>query len=185
MAFSQNTTIDKSKLIIGNCKIETAASAAGSYVNLGNGKVTSFIHNITKYDVQGQNGPDPIEGIADETGVITAELIEYDGSVLSAIMCGAISESNTTTLSTINAGGNIELTPRAFRITNTWMYSSTTVETILTLYHGTIDNGIEIQLVGDQESDPIGKLPISITGKNDVSRTTGNQLYSLTRTIVE
>lgn len=184
MALYQNSAVTSAKLIIGNCKIETSATSGGTYVNLGAGIVTNFSHNIVKFDVQAGNAPDPIEGIASETVTISGEMIEYDGSVLSVIQCGAISETHTTVLSTIIAGGNQILTPVAFRITNTSMYSSSTVETIMTLYKGTLDTGVVINFKSDNDGDPIAIMPFTITGKVDSTKTAGTQLYTLTRTIV-
>ena len=184
MATYQNSTVDTDKLILGNAKIETAASAGGSWVNLGAGIVNSFAHNMELYDVQAGNAPDPIEGINTETATIEFEMIEYDGSVLSAIQCGAVSESSTTTLSTLVAGGNQTLTPRAFRITNTRMVDSTTVETILVVYKATIQTGIAINFQSDNDANPIAVMPATVLAKPDTSRSTGSQLFTITRTKV-
>ena len=184
MAYTQNSSIDNAKLILGNCKIETAASAGGSYTNLGNGAVLNFNHNITPYDVQGRNGPDPVEGIADETVTIDFELIEWNGTALSELMCGAISDSSTTTISTITAGGNTQLTPRAFRITNkTFTKAGNSAETVMTVYYATPSTGIVVNFKNDQDADPVAVMPFQIVGKNDVSKTAGNQLYTITRDI--
>jgi hypothetical protein len=180
----QNSTIDSNKLILGNYKIETAASSGGTYVNLGAGRVNNFGHNYELYDVQAGNAPDPIEGISKETFQVDFEMIEYDGSVLSAIQCGAITESNTTSLSTINAGGNQVLTSRAFRLTNTRTISGTTVETILTLYKATMQNGLQFTAKEDGDTDPINVIAGTIIAEVDTSLTAGSQLYQLTRTIV-
>jgi len=183
MAYMQNSTISNAKLILGNCKFETAATSGGTYVNVGNGKVTAAGHNITMYDVQGQNGPDPLEGIADESFTIAFELYEFDGSVLSAIQCGAISESNTSVLSTIVGGGNTQLTQRAFKITNTTMTAAgNTAETIMTVFTATMDNGLQFSFKGDQEADPIAVISGTIVAKNDGSKTAGQQLFEITRT---
>jgi hypothetical protein len=181
----QNTSVDSDKLILGNAKIETAASAGGSYTNLGAGIVTSFTHTPEFYDSQAGNAPDPVEGVANETATIEFEMIEYDGSVLAAISCGLVTESNTTTLSTMDAGGNTVLTDRAFRITNSWISGSTTVETILTLYKATLQSGISINFKSDNDTDPVGTIPGTIVAKLDATRTAGSQLFQLTRVIVE
>jgi len=185
MALYQNTSVDSTKLILGNAKIETCATVGGTYVNLGAGIVNSFVHNIEKYDSQAGNAPDPIEGIADESVVVEFEMIEYDGSVLSAIMCGLITETHTTVLSTIAAGGNQQLTPRVFRITNTSTLSSTTVETIMTVFKATLNTGPAINFKSDSDTDPVSIMPCTLTGKPDTTLTVGSQLYSLTRTLVE
>lgn len=184
MPVYQNSSVTSSKLILGNYKIETAASSGGTYVNLGAGMVNSFGHNITKYDVQAGNAPDPVEGIADEDFRIEFEMIEYDGSVLSAIQCGAISETNTSVLSTIKGGGNTTLTERAFRLTNSRTVSGSTVETILTVYKATMETGLQFTAKSDNDADPINVLPGVIIAKNDTSLADGENLFQITRTIV-
>jgi len=184
MATYQNSSVTSNKLILGNCKIETSASAAGTYVNLGAGIVSSFTHTPEFYDVQAGNAPDPIEGVASETATIEFELIEYDGSVLSAIQCGITEYSATSALSTLTAGGNQEVTSRAFRITNTRTISSTTVETILTVYKATMQTGLTINFKSDNDTDPIAIMPGTIVAKVDATRSEGDQLFSLTRTVV-
>jgi len=180
MPVYQNTSVDTDKLIIGNCKIETAATAGGTFVNLGAGIVNDFQHVIEKYDVQAGNAPDPIEGIAEETCTCSFEMIEYDASVLTAIHCGAIITSTTSSVATIHAGGQDTMTPRAFRLTNTRTISGTTVQTILTIYYATLDNGPSLQFKSDNDSDPIAVMPATLTGKRDTSRTAGYQLYCIT-----
>lgn len=180
----QNSSVSKEKLIIGNCKIETAASATSStWTNLGVGMVSNFQHNITKYDVQAGNGPDPIEGIADENVTIDAELIEYDSSVLAVISCGATtSATGGSGVTVLSAGGNQSLTERAFRLTNTRSYNSTTVTTVMLVKYATLSNGVGLTFKGDNDTDPIGIMPIQVVGKNDTNLTAGSQLYTITHT---
>lgn len=183
MAAHQNTSVDSTKLTLGNYKIESAASAAGTYVNLGAGMVNSFGHNITMYDTQSGNAPDPVEGVADETFTIDAELIEYDASALAAISGGAMTKSDGASgVTVLDAGGNTTITPRAFKLTNTRLISGVTSETVITVYYATLDNGIQVTAKGDNDADPINVMPITITGKVDSSRTAGSQLFNITRT---
>jgi hypothetical protein len=184
MPVYQNSSVDSDKLILGNCKIETSATAGGTYVNLGAGIVNSFTHSPEFYDVQAGNAPDPIEGVATEIATIEFELIEYDGSVLSAIQCGLTEYSATSALSTFTSGGNQTLTPRAFRLTNTRTIGTTTVETILTVYRATMKTGMTINFKSDNDTDPIAVLPGTIEAKIDSTRTEGDQLFSITRTVV-
>lgn len=179
----QNTLVDSTKLIIGNCKIETAASVAASYVNLGAGMVSNFTHTPTFYDVQAGNAPDPIEGVADEVCTIDFELIEYDASVLSAIGGGLFTYSATTTQSTISAGGNSTITPRVFRITNTRLVSGTTKQTIVTVPYATLKTGLTINFKSDNDADPIAIIPCQIEGTINSSLTVGSQLFTITRTL--
>jgi len=184
MPIYQNSSVSSDKLILGNCKIETSASAGGTYVNLGAGIVNSFTHTPEFYDVQAGNAPDPIEGVATETATIEFELIEYDGSVLSAIQCGMSEYSATSALSTLTVGGNQEITPRAFKLTNTRTISSTTVETILTVYKASMKTGLTINFKGDNDTDPIAVIPCTIEAKLDTARSEGDQLFALTQTVV-
>jgi len=184
MAYHQNSSVDSNKLIIGNCKIETASSVAATYVNLGAGMVSAFTHTPTMYDVQAGNAPDPIEGVAEEVCTVDFELIEYDASVLSAIHGGLVSQTSTTVLSTLVAGGSSTITPRVFRITNTRMISATTSETILTIFKGTLTTGISINFKSDNDADPLALMPCQIEGKVDSSLTVGSQLFKITRTLI-
>jgi len=185
MPVYQNATVDSDELILGNCKMETAASAGASFVNMGAGICNDFQHVVEMYDVQAGNAPDPIEGVASETATVTFEMIEYDASVLTAIHGGLVTSVITTNLSTINAGGNADntITPRAFRFTNTRTIDGTTVETILTLFSATLDAGPAINFKSDNDTDPIAVLPAAITAKIDGSLTAGSQLYSLSHVI--
>ena len=189
MAFHQNDSVDTSKLILGNYKIETAAyaSAAGSFtwVNMGAGMVNAFGHTPTKYDVQSGNAPDPIEGVADEVFTVDMELIEFDASVLSAATGGMMTADTTTSsvLTTINIGGNQVITPRGFRLTNRRLISGATKETIITIFYATMDSGLQVTAKSDNDADPINVMPINITGKNDSTRTVGSQLVSITKTV--
>jgi len=182
MAYHQNTAVDNTKLILGNCKIETASSASDTFVNLGAGIVNSFVYTPTMYDVQAGNAPDPIEGISHEECTIEAELLEYDASVLNAIGCGMFTmPSATTVLSTLTAGGNQTVTKRAFRITNTRMISGATKETIILVYSAFLNSGLTINFKSDNDADSLAVMPITITGKVDSSLTAGSQLFSVTK----
>ncbi len=183
MPLYQNTTIDSTKLILGNYKIESAASAAGSYVNLGAGIINSFGHNVVKYDTQAGNAPDPVEGVSDETFVIDGELIEYDASSLAAISGGMMSmASGASGVTTLNGGGNTTITERAFRLTNRRLISGVTHETVIVVYKATLDQGITFTAKSDNDANPVNVMPIKITGKLDSARTAGSQLFSITRT---
>lgn len=183
MPLYQNSTVDSDKLILGNCKIETAASAGATFTNLGAGIVTNFTHTPEMYDVQAGNAPDPIEGVATEEANIEFEMIEYDGSVLSVIHGGLLTHSSTSVLSTIKAGGQQTITARAFRLTNTRTISATTVETILTVYKATMQTGPTFNFKSDNDTDPIAIMPGTIVAKLDTARDEGDQLYILTHTL--
>lgn|SRR3990167_4072582 len=187
MPLHQNTSVDASKLILGNYKIETSpyASAAGSFtwVNLGAGMVTSFNHAVEKYDVQAGNAPDPIEGVSKETFPIEMELIEYDASVLAAVSGGLVTAASTGTVMTLYGGGNTTLTARAMRLTNTRQISGATKETIITVWRVTVNQGPSFTAKSDNDADPIQVMPLSVLGEEDSTRSVGTQLYTITKTI--
>ena len=116
MALHQNTSVDSDILLVGNWKIETAASVAGTYQNVGLGGLTAWNHEVEMYDTQAANGPDPIEGIASEKLSFSFDAIEFDPSVFSALSGGLLTHT-TSTVSTLYAGGNTVLTSRAIKLT--------------------------------------------------------------------
>lgn len=183
----QNTSVDSTKLVLGNYKIETSpyASAAGAFtwVNMGAGMVNSFRHNVEKWDVQAGNAPDPIEGVSRETFVVEMELIEYEASTLAAISSGLVTSASTGTVMTLYAGGNFTLTQRAFRLTNSRLISGATKETIITVYRVTPDQGPSFTAKSDNDADPIQVMPFTLTGEPDSTRSVGTQLYTITKTI--
>lgn len=187
MPLYQIDVVSTNNLVLGNYKMETSvyASTAGSFtwVNLGAGMLNGFTHEIEKYDAQAGNAPDPIEGIARETCKADWELMELDTSVLSVITCGAMTASSTGTVMTVIAGGNTTLTPRAFRFTNTRLVSGATKQTIITVFKATLDTGIAFTMKSDNDTDPIQVMPAAITGKIDRTRSTGTQLFTITKTI--
>ncbi len=177
----QNTTVDGDKLIIGNCKVESAASAGGTFVNLGAGIVRDWNHPLVKYDVQAGNAPDPIEGIASETCTVDFDMLEFDASVLTQIHGGLITASTASSTITISAGGAADniITPQVFRFTNQRTIDGSTVATILTVFKATIDNGPQFTFKSDNDADPIMVMPCVITGKVDTSLDAGEQLYTI------
>jgi len=183
MAVHQNTSVDSHKLIIGNFKIEVATvdtAYGGTWENLGAGIVNSFGHNITKYDVQSGNAPDPIEGVADESFVVSGELIEYDGALLASAMGGIITCGSTATYeSAISGGGATTITNKAFKLTNVRTASSTSVTTTILIYKATFDTGMQFTAKSDNDTDPINVMAFNITGKNDETRTAMDQLYTI------
>jgi len=186
MPLYQNQSVTTANLLIGNYKIETAAygtTVGGTWVNLGAGMVNSFNHAMTRYDVQAGNAPDPIEGVAEETFVIDMELIEYDASVLAAISCGLATATVTSVQSVYKAGGNVDLTPRAFKLTNRRLISGSTKETVIMVFKATIDNGLQITAKSDNDTDPISVMPVSLTAKLDTTLSAGTQLYTITKTL--
>jgi len=186
----QNSTVDKNKLIIGNYKVEVATygtSIAGTFVNLGAGIINSFNHEITKYDVQAGNAPDPIEGISEETFPIAGELIEYSASNLSLLFSGVAIESGSATSNTLTIGGYTTLNDIAVRLTNTRQYvgtSSTALSctTIFYLPKATIETGLAFTAKSDNDTDPINVFAFSVVGKQDTTLSVGTQLVTIKQT---
>jgi hypothetical protein len=186
MPLHQNVSVTTSKLIIGNYKIEVASSgtsAGGTWANLGAGMVSKFGHNITRYKVQAGNAPDPMEGISEETFTVDAELIEYDASVLNVIQAGAtVADTSTSSTQTVlKGGGQEEITPVAFKLTNRRLISSATHETVILIFKATVTTGPQFTAKSDNDADPINTMQISIEGKNDSTLSVGSQLYTITR----
>jgi len=183
MPLYQNTSVNTGALVVGNYKIEMAASVGATYVNLGAGMINKWGQNITKYAIQAGNAPDPLEGISNETFTIDGELIEFDLSVLSVLSCGGFTSASSGTVMTASGGGNATLTPYVFRLTNKRMVSGATKETIILVYNGTLDTGLQVTAKSDNDSDPINVIPFTITAKLDTTRTAGSQLFYITKTI--
>jgi len=93
----QNTgLVQDPSLIIGSVKAEVATSFGGSYTNVGLGRSFGLTEEITPFNVQADNGPDPIEGVAEHELAITAELLEMYIPTLDTIR-GGIDTTGTTT----------------------------------------------------------------------------------------
>jgi len=181
----QNSSVEGDKLIIGNCKVESAASIGTTYSNLGAGMVRDWNHPLVKYDVQSGNAPDPIEGIASETVTVDFDLIEYNASVLTQIHGGLITASTASSVITISAGGASDniITPRVFRFTNTRVIDDASISTILTVFYATLDNGPQFSFKSDNDADPIMVMPCNITGKINSALAAGEQLYTIAHTL--
>ena len=178
----QNTSVNSNQLILGNYKIETATTAAGSYVNLGSGELTSWVHNYTDSDIQAANSVDPIEYIADEDVMFDFQLYEYKASAMSAMMGGLTGTGTiSTTSTTINGGGNVSMTRRAFKLTNTRYIDGTTVQTIITHYKGKITNGMTIVPKSDNDGNPLNAFQFSVKCDIDASLSVGSQIYSIVK----
>jgi len=187
MPIYQNSTVNTTKLIIGNYQIFTATTStclspgsvvSATWINLGAGMVNSFGHNITKYNVQAGNAPDPIEGVATETFTISADLLEFDASVMAAIQCGAITYAGGTA----KAGGVGTLTPVAFKLVNTRTIAGSVFTTTVVVFRCTLDTGMQFTAKSDNDTDPINVIPITVTGKPQTTFSAGTQLYQIFNT---
>ena len=181
----QNDSVTSKNLVLGNCKVEAALSALGDWSNLGAGMVSIWAHDVVKFSTQAGNAPDPLSGISSEVIKVDFELIEFDASVLTTIHGGLITASTVSSVITISAGGHDDntISERAFRFTNKRTISGNSVNTILTVFHATMDTGPRFAWKSDNDEDPIMVMANSITGEVDTSRTQGVQLYTLSHAL--
>lgn len=189
MALHANTSVDSNKLILGNFAIGvatvlTVGTSVGTgltgWTNLGAGIINGYAHNVTMFDVQAGNAPDPIEGVADETFTITGELIEFDPPALASAFGGLLSSNTTSTyVGVINAGGKTTIVPKSFKLFNNRITSGVSVHTYIVVYKATFTNGPQFTAKADNDTDPISTMSFEIVGKVDSLRTAGDQLYSI------
>jgi hypothetical protein len=191
MALHANTSVDSNKLILGNYAIGvatvlTSGTSVGTgltgWTNLGAGVINSFAHNVTQYDIQAGNAPDPIEGVAYETFTISGELMEYDAAVLASAFGGILSSNTTSTyVSVLNAGGKTEITPKSYKLFNNRIVSGVSVHTYIVVYKAKFTNGPQFTAKADDDTDPISTMAFELEGVVDSTRTAGDQLYSIHR----
>lgn len=190
MALYQNTSVDSDALIIGNWKIQvatynsaytTVASVQSAVTNMGAGMINAFNHNMEKYNVQAGNAPDPIEGVASETFVVTGDLMEFNVANFTTAWGGIITTATaiTTTLAILSAGGKSQLTPKTYLLTNRRIVNGASVETNIIIYKGYMNNGPQFTTKSDNDADPITTCSFEIQGEIDGTRTAGDQLYSI------
>ena len=166
MAFHQITSVDSNELVLGNYDISTSATAGGTFTSLGSGQLTSFQHNFTNSDLQSGNSVDPIE---------------YNASILSVLQCGLTETTGmTSTTTTITAGGAELLTPRAWKMSNRRLLT-TTINTIITVFSGTIENGMTLVPKSDNDDNPINMYQFSVRGELDSSLSVGAQLFTIVK----
>jgi len=190
MPLYQNATVGKEKLVIGNYQMLVGpygATTVASCTNLGAGIVNSFSHNITKYDVQAGNAPDPIEGIAEETFAIEGELIEYDSSKIALLYSGVATTTGSALTGSISFGGLTQLTDVVIMLQNKRNYTATggtaiSVTTVIRVPKATVNTGLAFTAKSDNDTDPINVLAFSVLGKIDGTLSVGSQLYTITRT---
>ena len=199
MAFYQNATVTNSKLILGNYKItfktvatslNIASAVTACAANLGAGIINSFKHNITRYDTQAGNAPDPIEGVAAETFTISGQLIEYDHDALCSAMGGLVTSGASASGSvgadykTIMGGGATALTPKAFLLTNTRAFTGSggtalTGLTYVLVHKATFTQGLSFTAKADGDADPINVIDFEIEGVTNGERSAGDQLFQI------
>jgi hypothetical protein len=189
MPIYQNATVDKGKLILGNYTLEVATygtTIESTFTNLGAGIVNSFSHNLTKFDVQAGNAPDPVEGVAGETFTVEGELIEYDSSKFAAMYSGLANTTGSALDGTFSIGGKVDMIYKAFKFVNKRYYTASggtaiSATTTLLVPKGTMESGLSFTAKSDNDSDPISVIGFSVTGKLDSTLTTGSQLVTIKR----
>ena len=181
----QNTGLATTgSLMMGSVKVEVAASALGTYTNLGLARGVSITENIVPYAVQADNGPDPIHGISRQTATVEFEMMEFYLPTLDILRGTGLDLDNhttgtylTTTCRILTTGGLSELNDRAVKFTNHKLVSAATVETVIVFYKAHITSGLQIALKSDNDEDPVNVYPQTLEAVMDTERAAGDQLY--------
>lgn len=63
-------------LLIGSVKAEISTDDV-TYYNIGLGRSFNITENVTPFNIQADNGPDPIEGVAEHELAISFEMLEF------------------------------------------------------------------------------------------------------------
>ena len=119
--FQNPGLVQDPSLLIGSVKAEVATVIAGPYTNVGLGRSFQLTEEITPYDVQVDNGPDPLEGIAEHELPVTFELVELYVPTHVLIRGGIDIESQTAGTPVVGATQQLEnpFTPfEVYRIEN-------------------------------------------------------------------
>ena len=179
----QITSVDTDILILGNYAVSTSATSGGTYVDLGPGMLTSFDHQFSNSNIQAGNSVDPLEYIATESLMFSVDMIEYEASVMSAIMGGLTNTASITSEgSTLRAGGASTLTKRAFKMVNTNHKGDTSVVTTITVYKAAVEKGMTLGVKSDNDENPINVFTFNFKGENDASLSAGSQMFTIVRT---
>ncbi len=189
MAYYQNTSATTANsVVIGGFKLERAASALGTFVNLGLGRNLTLTENLSMYTTQADNGIDPIKGVARHTATITFELLEWFLPNFDKVRGTGFDLDTNPSVGTYVTGGSVqslttggftELSASAFKFSNAKLVSAATVETVLVVHKGYLGAGMAWSANSDNNEDPINVYPVTIEAICDSSRTTGDQLYAI------
>ena len=187
MAYYQNTALATANSIItGGWKIECAATVAATYTNMGLARNLVITENMTMYDAQADNGPDPIKGVSDHTLTISFELLEwYMASWDKARGTGFDTEGNPSvgtyvtggSVQTLSTGGFTELNMRAWKFSNAKLVSAATMETVIVVYKAYLAGGTTLTMRSDNDTDPVNVFPVTLEAICDTSRSAGDQLF--------
>jgi hypothetical protein len=191
MAHYQNTGLTNAgTLLQGGFAIYVAATAGtlagagGTNFGLGDGPVIT--ENIENFSVQAGNGPDPLEGVAEQSVTITFNTLEFyiptwdtvRGQELDTVGTASVGTYVTGgSVHTISTGGFTELGTCALKFVNTKLVSGATVETAIVFYKCNLTQGLSFTAKSDNDDDPVMVIPWTLEAKLDTSRTAGDQLY--------
>jgi len=193
MPHYQNTGLTNAgTLLQGGWAMYVAATAgslaAASGTNIGLGNLTGVTENIENFTVQAGNGPDPLEGLADQTVTVTFDTIEFYPSNFNVIRGDEIDTYGTASVGTyvtggsvftISTGGFTEIGQCALKFVNHKLVSGATVETVIIFYKCFLNQGLSFTPKSDNDEDPVTVIPWTLTAKVDTARTAGDQLYKI------
>lgn len=196
MAYYQNTgTVTTSgSIVMGGFKLEYAATAAASYTNLGIGRNLVITENLTMWNAQADNGPDPIRGVSRHTATIAFELLEWylpswdkaRGTGFDLDTAPSVGTYITGgSVQSLSTGGNTALTRSAFKFSNAKLVSGATVETAIVFYKAYLNAGMTLTLKSDNDEDPINVAPFTLEAECDTDRSAGDQLMVIETEVAE
>lgn len=86
--------------------MEVALTFGGSYTNLGLGRSFGLEEQIATFNVQADNGPDPVQGIAEHELQISSELLEMYVPTLDLIR-GGVDTASVTAASIVSGASQV------------------------------------------------------------------------------
>ena len=103
----QNTgLVQDPSLIIGSVKLEAATTYGGSYTNVGLGRGFGLEEQIATFNVQADNGPDPVQGVAEHELQVSCELLEMYVPTLD-LLRGGIDTASVTAASIVSGASQV------------------------------------------------------------------------------
>jgi len=193
MPHYQNTGLTQGNTLLQGGWAMYVAATAGTLAgtggtNMGLGNFTGMTENIGAYTVQAGNGPDPLEGVADQTVTVTFETLEFYLPTYNVIRGDELDTSGTASVGTYVTGGSVltlstggftQIGQCALKFTNSKLVSGATVETAIVFYKCFLNQGLSFTPKGDNDEDPVTVIPWTLTAKVDTARTAGDQLYKI------
>lgn len=163
MPIYQNYTVADAKLEVGNYAmyIGTAGSTAGAItINLGAGMVKNVNYNPEMITTQAGNAVDPIQGVARETMTFDVDMIEYDGSSMSAISNGMWSGTSGS----ITIGGQVtSVSGKGWKLVNTRKLANGSTQTTTYTFNKCVAGPISTTYKSDNDADPVAVMSYTVT----------------------